>query len=113
MALGLNISIARLGSVWNSNTVPEYYQNHGLGFALMVGFIICCFSLLNGVGMAFLDKYAESKNPSGEKAALGDDDKFKWKDLYAFSMSFWLLTISCVVPYMSIFPYLQIVSDLV
>jgi len=42
----------------------------------MVGFIICCFSLLNGIGMAALDKYAESKNPHGEKAALDNDEKF-------------------------------------
>jgi MFS family permease len=28
-------------------------------------------------------------------------------------MPFWLLTISCVCTYMSIFPYLQVVSDLI
>jgi len=75
LAYGLNISVSRLGSVWNSNTVPEYYDNKGLGFALFFGFIICCFSLLNAFGMAALDKYAETKDPS-TKAALADDEKF-------------------------------------
>ena len=104
MALGLNISIARLGSVWNANTVPGYYDKNGAGFAFMIGFIICIFSLFNGFGIAVLDKIAERS--SGDKATLGDDEKFQWKDLKAFKAPFWLLTISCVATYMSIFPYL-------
>ena len=32
--------------------------------------------------------------------------------LYTFSTSFWLLTFSCVITYMSVFPYLQNCSDL-
>ena len=75
LAYGLNISISRLGSVWNAQTVPEYYESRGLGFALFIGFIICCFSTLNAFGMAGLDKYAETKDPS-IKAKLADDEKF-------------------------------------
>ena len=56
MALGLNISVARLGSVWNSNTIPGYYDDYGAGFAFMIGFIICVFSLFNAFGMVILDK---------------------------------------------------------
>jgi MFS family permease len=62
-AMGLNISISRLGSVWNSNTVPSNYLNHGLGWTLMFGFVLCVFSLLNAVGMVILDKWAENKEP--------------------------------------------------
>jgi nitrate/nitrite transporter NarK len=32
--------------------------------------------------------------------------------LYSFSLSFWLLTGSCVLTYMSVFPYIQNCSDL-
>lgn len=67
LALGLNISISRLGSVVNSNTVPENYDNHGLGYALMIGFVICCYSLLNAIGMACLDVYAEKRNPISDE----------------------------------------------
>jgi MFS family permease len=35
------------------------------------------------------------------------------KDVFKFKLPYWLLTGSCVVTYMSIFPYLQIVSDLI
>lgn len=58
------MSISRLGSVLNSNTIPRLYDNEGLGFALLVGLLICCFSLLNAFGLVILDRYAEKKNPN-------------------------------------------------
>lgn len=44
---------------------------------------------------------------------MGDDEKFKWSDVWSFKTSFWLLTVSCVVTYASVFPFIQIASDLV
>ena len=63
-ALGINLSISRLGSVLNSNTIPSLYREEGLGFALFIGLLICVFSLLNAFGLVFLDRYAEKKNPN-------------------------------------------------
>jgi len=60
--LGLNLSIARLGSVINGIIVPSVYDQAGLGTALGVGFVICLFSLACAVGMAVLDRRAEVKN---------------------------------------------------
>lgn len=61
-ALGLNLSIGRLGSVVNGIIVPQVYDQAGLGTALGVGFIVCLFSLLSAVGMSYLDKRADTKN---------------------------------------------------
>lgn len=61
-ALGLNLSIARLGSVINGFIVPSIYDQSGLGMALGVGFLICLFSLACAFGMAILDRRAEQKN---------------------------------------------------
>jgi MFS family permease len=81
--------------------------------ALTVGFFLCCFSLLMAVGMIILDKRSEDADKnSGNAARLGDDEKFKWSDLLEFGTSFWLLSGSCVLTYMSIFPYIQICSDM-
>lgn len=113
LALGLNISVSRLGSVWNSNVIPGYYDEHGLGWALMFGFLICVFSLFNALGIACVDKYAESKQTAAQKAKLADSEKASLKDVLKFKLPYWLLTGSCVVTYMSIFPYLQVVSDLI
>ena len=106
MALGVNLSVSRLGSVINANTVPTLYEDHSLGFALLVGSFICVFSLVNAFGLCSLDFWAEKKNPNGAKAAVSDDDKFQFKDIFSFKISFWLLTVSCVVTYASVFPYI-------
>jgi len=72
-ALGLNLSIARLGSVINGIIVPQVYGSSGLGAALGVGFIICLFSLANAVGMASLDRRAENKNKEDNQQQEGED----------------------------------------
>ena len=49
MALGLNISISRLGSVINGVVIPKIYNDEhmdNLGLALLVGFFVCIFSLI-------------------------------------------------------------------
>lgn len=61
-AIGLNLSISSLGSVINGITVPQVFDKSGLGAALGVGFIVCIFSLLNALGISFLDRRAELKN---------------------------------------------------
>lgn len=116
-ALGLNLSVARLGSVINGDVVPAVYESSGLGIALGVGFVICLVSLGNGIGMAALDKRAEEQDKErlgndAEVAAVDEDDKFKWSDLGEFGIQFWLLTGSCVLTYMSVFPYIQVASNL-
>lgn len=58
-ALGLNMSMARLGSVVNAAYVPSVYDSQGLGMALTVGFCLCLFSLANAFGLVVLDKKAE------------------------------------------------------
>ena len=58
-AMGLNLSVARLGSVINGALIPTVYDQSGLGMALTVGFILCCFSLACAFGMIILDKRTE------------------------------------------------------
>jgi len=107
------MTISRLGSVFTASTQPQlYHVNEGFGLPFFVGFCVCLFSLLNAVGMVTLDKKQEKQNPHLSKAQMSDDEKFKWSDLTKFKTPFWLLTFSCVLTYMSIFPYIQICSDL-
>ena len=58
-ALGINLSISRLGSVFNANITPTVCENYGLGTALFVGFAICVFSLFNAIGLVMIDAKAE------------------------------------------------------
>jgi MFS family permease len=75
-AMGLNLSIARLGSVINGLVVPRVYTASNLGTALMVGAIICGVSAVAAIFLVILDKKAEDMDPNGNKAKLSDDDKF-------------------------------------
>ena len=115
-ALGLNLSVARLGSVINAATVPELYNKYGLGMALGVGCILCAFSVLCAIGIACVDKKAEEEEKrvrgSAEVAQVDADSKFQLSDIANFKISYWLLTGSCVLTYMSVFPYIQVASDL-
>jgi len=87
-------------------TVPGLYNDYSLGAALLAGSAICVFSLLNAFGLVSIDAWAEKQNPDGQKATVGDDEKFKWSDVWSFKISFWLLTVSCVVTYASVFPFI-------
>jgi MFS family permease len=116
-ALGVNLSVARLGSVINAAIIPTIYAQHGLGLALGLGLILCGFSLLNAFGIMCVDKKAEEEEKqlagsNAEVAQVGDDSKFKLSDILNFKISYWLLTGSCVLTYMSVFPYIQVASDL-
>ena len=67
-AMGLNLSIARLGSVINGLIVPKVYNSAGLGTALLVGAIICGASAVAAFFLVIIDKKAEQSNPNGAKA---------------------------------------------
>jgi len=60
--------------------------------------------------MVILDKINDRKTAHVEISAnekeKDPEEEFKFKDILQFKLPFWLLTISCVVTYMSIFPYI-------
>lgn len=107
-AFGLNLSVARLGSVLNGIILPRVAQAHDnkIGEALFIGFGVCLFSLFMGICLCVVDYWADKKDGVGA-VSLGDEDKFKFKDITEFKLPYWLITLSCMVVYMCIFPYLS------
>lgn len=61
MALGVNITFSRLASVINGLVTPNLANNYSIGFAFLFGSVLCVFSFINAMGVAFLDRYAEKK----------------------------------------------------
>jgi len=110
-ALGVNLSVSRLGSVLMSNTAPLAFEAHGFPFAALCGLFICVFSLGAAFGLAAMDRHAEKLYPAGRANMEGAGD-FKMSDIWNFKLPFWLLTGSCVITYMSILPYFQIAPDM-
>ena len=104
-AFGINLSVARIGSSINGPVETYYADNVSVGFALLVGFFICCFSLLMAFLLVGIDMWAAKKDGL-EKMTISEDEKFKFSDLKQFNrLPFWLVTMSCVIIYMVIFPY--------
>jgi hypothetical protein len=117
LALGLNITISRLGSVINGIVIPEIYNDSHtsrLGIALLVGFFVCIFSLVCAILLVLLDKRADAvdkSDPSTNKV-LSEDDKFKWSDIKTFKLSFWIICLSCVLVYMAVFSFINVSSKM-
>ena len=82
LAFGFNLSVSRLGSVFNGLIEPAVAKDHGIGTALYVGFGVCCFSWVCGLVLVLIDTYADRKD--GKVAELAETDKFKCSHIFAF-----------------------------
>ena len=79
LAMGINLSASRLGSVANSNVTPAAYEAWGLALALWLSFVVCCVSLLAVILIALVEVYSgnqikksRTRSSSGEQPALND-----------------------------------------
>ena len=102
-AFGVNLTIARLGSftAFNSPTWARslYADWHG---PLLIGVAAGIISVVSIIIYWGMDIYAE-KNFSMHP--IPKSDKFKFKDIFSFSTSFWYIVLLCVTFYSAIFPF--------
>ena len=102
-AFGINLTIARLGSVlaaWSPTWASAAYENWQWPLFISVGFGTLCV-----VGALFywvMESSAVSRYQLGE---AGDTDKMVFSDLFRFNKSFWLVVLMCVTFYSAIFPF--------
>lgn len=120
LAMGLNLSIARLGSVVNDQSSPAIYSARGdsIPAALWLGFFVCCFSLSSAVVLVLLEKWADKKAKQ-DKLAEGKDPKddipteqVNLGDVRYFPRVYWLLCASCVIVYAAVLPFNNIAEGL-
>lgn len=76
----------------------------------MIGFWVCVFSCSTGFLLMWYDYKADKID--GSSKLITEEEKFKWSDILTFNRSFWYLCISCVMVYIGIFPFIQVVSDM-
>jgi MFS family permease len=105
-ALGLNLSIARSGSVLNDVLSPWAASQWGVAGATWLGVVFCIGSFLCNTGCAYLDRV------EGERAGLPDasEDQVTLKDILRMPRLFWLLCAHCVILYCAILPFNNIAS---
>jgi len=112
-AMGLNLSLARVGSVVNDQTSPAIYDmKDNLSTPIWFGVFVMLGCLGMMVFMVFMDKRSarklEAKGFHVEKG--GSDERVKFSDIKSFPLTFWLLTVSCVVVYACVLPFNNIVK---
>lgn len=106
LALGLNLSLARLGSVCNDIWSPWLDNKFGLMTTLYFGFLFLVLSSLANFLMIWLDAKAEAVN--GPKTEVDGDVQFS--DFISFGRAFWMLTLICTLLYSAVLPFNNIAS---
>lgn len=102
-AFGINLTIARLGSVsadW-SPTWAEFAYDGWQG-PLVVAAVIGLICVSAALAYGALERIASRRYGLGK---AGETDKLVWSDLFRFSRSFWLVVLLCVTFYSAIFPF--------
>lgn len=113
-AMGLNLSISRLGSVINNELSPIVAQATNVSIALWVGVLMCVVSsvsVLLIVGINIRVKQNQVKDD------FEDEDDFvpetiKLSDVKDFRVNVWLLVLSSIVIYGCVIPFNSIASSL-
>jgi len=102
-AFGINLTIARLGSVAADNSptlATSLFTNwqDPLWLAAAVG--LTC--VVGGIAYFWIENTAEKKYSLGE---AGETEKLVFKDMFKFSKSYWFIVLLCITFYSAIFPF--------
>lgn len=102
-AFGLNLTIARLGSVAADNSPTWAGRFYGdWQSPLVLAAVIAILCVAGAVGNWFMEGRGERRYQLGEQQAT---DKLVLRDLYQFDRSYWYIVGLCVVFYSAIFPF--------
>jgi MFS family permease len=64
LAIGLNLSVARFGTVFNNNLSPWFADLVGIPFAVWIGFVSCLWSFICAVVTIIIDTKSKSRSNS-------------------------------------------------
>ncbi len=115
MAMGLEMSIARLGvfaAMWLSPMV--YEKVGGVSAPVAFGAILLIIGLLFYSIFVVMDrKFDKQLEAAGELTQEANEEEFKLKDLGKIfsSKMFWLVALLCVLYYSAIFPFQRYAPD--
>lgn len=113
-AYGLNLTIMRLGTFLALNVQAPVASHWGLRNALWFAAVI----MLVGFSTYFIYLWLERKArgrlgaPAPEKAAGQPEEKFRLKEVFTFSPSFWFISLLCVTFYSAVFPFQAYAPDI-
>jgi len=112
-AMGLTLTISRLGSSISSYLAPLIYTNTGsLAAPLAVGIGLGIFSLSMIGLLCFFDYYAEVRESEFKTGAVEAKEVFQISDMKNFKLIFYLIMLNCMLAYSVIQGFLFNASDL-
>lgn len=136
-AFGINLSVAKLGSVINNLVSPALAKSTGVVFACWFGAILCGLSVLFVVITMPIDRHMDEKiRAEAEQMDVEENKKAlishvehtnsnhatnslvnpspptQLRDCLSFPVIFWVLAVSCVVIYGCVLPFNNISSSL-
>ncbi|CEG42787.1 major facilitator superfamily [Plasmopara halstedii] len=113
LALGINLSVARLGSVINNELSPFVAQAFSVSKALWVGVIMCMASAFTVLLLIPIDQRADQLTKKrNQKKEVCEGDSIHFSDVRHFRLAFWLLALSCLVVYGCVIPFNNVASSL-
>jgi len=105
-ALGLNLSVARAGSVLNDVLSPWAAQHWSVAGAVWLGTLLCVMSCLANFTCAAIDKREGARRQLQEAG----EEQVSIRDIFRMRLTFWLLVGLCVVLYCAILPFNNVAS---
>lgn len=116
MAMGLEMSIARLGvfaAMWLAPLVSESFAD-SVSAPVLFGAVLLTIGLIFYTVFVILDnKFDKQLEAAGELTKEASDEEFKLSDLGKIftSKMFWLVAMLCVLYYSAIFPFQRYAPD--
>jgi nitrate/nitrite transporter NarK len=108
-AMAISMSVGRLGSTSNDFLMPVIASAAGLGTALLFGLILILISYIILLVLLWIEDKAEKNEPHLERNENNETVDFSY--VKRFPTSFWIITISWVSIYTSIFAFNNISND--
>jgi MFS family permease len=102
-AFGLNLTIARLGSVAADNS-PSWAKSFYTDWQnpLYIAIVLAIICLVSTIAYWILESNAEKKFELGKSSEI---DRLDFKNLFNFGLSFWFIVGLCITFYSAIFPF--------
>lgn len=102
-AFGINLTIARLGSVAADNS-PSWGKAFYVDWQspLVLAILLSLTCTIGGIAYFILEGRAAKKYALGKAA---ETDKLEFKGMFKFNKSFWLIVALCITFYSAIFPF--------
>ncbi|MDR0541075.1 MAG: MFS transporter [Dysgonamonadaceae bacterium] len=113
LALGLNISVGRIGTALAMFTpIPLVTWSKNLATPVLLSMILLCLGLLSFICFSVFDRKLDREDAESRST---NEEEFKFGDILAIIKikAFWLITVLCVLFYSALFPFIKYATMLI